>query len=153
MIIKGHMKKSKAFTIIEIVVVIAIIGTLVSIVLFSLNNAKQKSRDAQRKNDLRRLETALEVYASDNVEAKYPPSPNRTPVDEALKSLVGEKSYIRDLPQDPLSSRRYYYQTDSESKNYTLMADLENEKEQGKDAAPSWAKPKTDDYFVVNKTK
>jgi type II secretion system protein G len=62
---------SKGFTLIELMVVIAIIGTLSSIVFSSLNNARGQARDAKRKGDMLNLQTALEMYYLDN--GSYPP--------------------------------------------------------------------------------
>lgn len=47
---------------IELLVVIAIIGVLSSVVLGSLNVARQKSRDARRIQDMRQIQTAVELY-------------------------------------------------------------------------------------------
>ncbi len=64
---------SGGFTLIELLVVIAIIGLLSSIVLVSLNTAREKGYDAQRVANLRSIQTALELYASDH-NGMYPVS-------------------------------------------------------------------------------
>lgn len=56
------LKSSKGFTLIELLVVIAIIGLLSSIVLASLNTARAKARDAERKSDMKQISNALELY-------------------------------------------------------------------------------------------
>jgi prepilin-type N-terminal cleavage/methylation domain-containing protein len=58
--------QQKGFTLIELLVVIAIIGVLSSVVLASLNTARAKARDAVRVSDLRNIQKALELYASDH---------------------------------------------------------------------------------------
>jgi len=61
-----HMRHSfratRAFTLIEMVVVIAIIGLMIGIILPSLLPAKAKSRDAKRVSDLAQIQLALEQY-------------------------------------------------------------------------------------------
>lgn len=64
------IKNKKGFTLIELLVVIAIIGLLSSLAVVSLNNAREKARDARRKSDLKQISTAMELYYSE-VEA-YP---------------------------------------------------------------------------------
>ncbi len=60
---KSDVKCSlRGFTLIELLVVIAIIGLLATIVAVSVNNARAKARDAQRKQDLSQLQTALALY-------------------------------------------------------------------------------------------
>jgi prepilin-type N-terminal cleavage/methylation domain-containing protein len=58
--------KNKGFTLIELLVVIAIISLLSTTVMASLSGARQKSRDAKRIQDLKAIQTALEMYYSDN---------------------------------------------------------------------------------------
>jgi type II secretion system protein G len=55
----------KGFTLIELLVVIAIIGLLSTLAVVSLNNARQKSRDAKRVSDIKQIQTALELYFAD----------------------------------------------------------------------------------------
>jgi prepilin-type N-terminal cleavage/methylation domain-containing protein len=54
------------FTLIEIMVVIAIIGILAQMILISVSMARSRARDALRKNDLRVISTALEMYYNDH---------------------------------------------------------------------------------------
>lgn len=53
---------TKAFTLIEILIVIAIIGILSSVILVSLNRAREKARDANRLSDMHQMQVALELY-------------------------------------------------------------------------------------------
>lgn len=56
------MRKSSGFTLLELLVVIAVIGCIASIVLVSLNVARQKARDSRRLSDARQLQIVLELY-------------------------------------------------------------------------------------------
>ncbi len=64
-----HVNK-KGFTLIELLVVIGIIGLLSTLAIVSLNTTRAKARDTKRISDVKELQTALEVYFSDN--GKYP---------------------------------------------------------------------------------
>lgn len=82
---------------IELLVVIAIIGILSSVVLASLNSARQKSRDAKRVSDIQNLQLALELYFDSN--SAYP---------DSLTDLSPE--FIPSDPIDPLTSAAYPYE-------------------------------------------
>jgi type II secretion system protein G len=62
----ANILKQKGFTLVELLVVIAIIGLLSSVVLASLNSARDKGKDSQRISDLRSVQQALELYATDH---------------------------------------------------------------------------------------
>ena len=98
---------TRGFTLIELLVVIAIIGILSAVVLASLNTARGKANDAQRLTNIRSVQQALELYASDN-DGKYPTTANTWyshctafggyAVDSAIPGLVPK--YIGSLPSD-----------------------------------------------------
>ncbi len=66
------MKKIKAFTLLELVIVVMIIGILSAALLPVLTNQVLKARIARTKNDIRVLETAISRFKIDTGE--YPPS-------------------------------------------------------------------------------
>lgn len=67
-----EMKTKKGFTLVELLVVIAIIGLLSTIAFISLNRARAKARDAKRVSDVRQIQSALELYYSDQASPSYP---------------------------------------------------------------------------------
>ncbi len=105
-------KSNKGFTLIELLVVIAIIGILSSVVLASLNNAREKARDARRISDVKNIQLALELQADDN---------NGSYADD-LADLVPD--YISVEPIDPLTSDPYDFA--SGGTEYHIGATLEN---------------------------
>lgn len=60
------LKKEKGFTLIEIVLVLAIAGLILVIVFLALSGAQKSRRDTQRKTDVGRIASQLEQYASNN---------------------------------------------------------------------------------------
>ncbi|OGH23666.1 MAG: hypothetical protein A2629_03155 [Candidatus Levybacteria bacterium RIFCSPHIGHO2_01_FULL_41_15] len=81
----------------------------------------QKSRDAERKSDLKELQKALELYYQD-----YGIYPSQTSY-KILNLNWGNPwgPYLPTLPQDPSSTRKYIYYTPSDGQSYWLYASLE----------------------------
>lgn len=90
------ISKSGGFTLIEMLVVVAIIGLLSSVVIVGLNDARKKARDARRIADLRQVQNGLENFYSSN-DQKYP---------RDTSQLYRE---IPSAPKDPLRGEEYYY--------------------------------------------
>jgi type II secretion system protein G len=63
-------KLARGFTLIELLVVISIIGMLASVVLVSLQGARNKAKDLKFVAGLRELQKAMELYRLDN--NRYP---------------------------------------------------------------------------------
>jgi prepilin-type N-terminal cleavage/methylation domain-containing protein len=55
-------KKNKGFTLIELLVVIAVIALLSSVALIAFQNARQKSRNVKRLQDMAQMASGLELY-------------------------------------------------------------------------------------------
>jgi prepilin-type N-terminal cleavage/methylation domain-containing protein len=60
----------KAFTLIELLIVVAIIAILAAIAVPNFMEAQTRAKVSRAKNDLRTISVGLEAYATDN--AKYP---------------------------------------------------------------------------------
>ncbi len=94
----------KAFTLIELLIVVAIIGILAAIAVPNFLNAQLRAKIANAVSDMRSIDTALEMYRMDN--NIYPPwkdssGSNRNPVNRRLIPLTTPSSYMASVPQDP----------------------------------------------------
>lgn len=65
----------RAFTLIELLIVIAIIALLVGILLPSLSGARESARQSVCSSNLRQIQIALDLYAPDNKDRYAPGSP------------------------------------------------------------------------------
>ena len=106
------MKHESGFTLIEMLVVVAIIGLLASVVITGLGSARQKARDTRRISDIRQIQNALETYYSNNT--SYPDN-------TAFGNLF--------VPEDPLSGVYRYSGTGDQT--YILGTCLEDDRPQG----------------------
>ncbi|MDQ7074753.1 MAG: type II secretion system major pseudopilin GspG [Gammaproteobacteria bacterium] len=114
------------FTLIEIMVVVAILAILASVVIPRIMSEPDKARVVKAKQDIRVLESSLELYKLDNF--TYPST------DQGLEALVTrpndannwkEGGYVKKLPKDPWQ-REYQYISPGEHGEidvYSLGAD------------------------------
>ena len=70
-------RKIRGFTLIELLVVIAVIAILAALLLPALASAREKSRRVTCLNNLRQIDTFLNLYAMDNDDVIPPPQPEK----------------------------------------------------------------------------
>jgi len=92
-------KGTDGFTLIELMIVMALIVILAGIATAMYVNSIQRSKEAVLKSDLFRMRDAIDQYYADK--NKYPPS---------LEALVSEK-YLRGMPVDPITNSAETWQT------------------------------------------
>ena len=107
-----------AFTLLEILVVIAIIGILIAAGATSYSTMGKISRDTRRKADLEQIRSALEMYRSNDVNSSYPLT------NPGLAALLNSPKYLETAITDPKSGTPYKY-TSASGSDYTLSTYLE----------------------------
>jgi prepilin-type N-terminal cleavage/methylation domain-containing protein len=113
-------KGEKGFTLIEILIVVAIIGMLSSIVLVGLGSFRSRGRDARRAADLREIQNALELYY-----ARYGSYPNPYNNENVVSLGLPSKGIgVTKIPADPGDG---IYRYGSNGKSYVLGATLEEQ--------------------------
>lgn len=131
-----QQQQKKGFTLIELLVVIAIIGILSAIGLVSLNGAREKARDAQRKSDLAQIRTALVLYY-DEFGSVYPPLSSATDASLNVTGLNSTlvPSFLDRIPVSPTATSTtngcnvvgssYNYSVTASGNSYALWTRLE----------------------------
>ena len=125
------MKTRKGFTLIEILIVVAIIGLLASTVLVGLAPAQRRGRDARRLADLKEVQNALELYYGSC--GHYPGgtgcgSATQGKLDwtQLTSVLTGSNIGVNSVPNDPSAGKSYQYVTNAAGTSYLLAATLED---------------------------
>lgn len=118
-----QVKSQKAFSLVEVMVVVAILAILLLLALRQFGGELGRARDGQRKEDLRQLKLAFENYYNDH--DSYPPV-------EYVEDCGGPslQPYLREVPCDPVTGDPYLYLPDlvvgEDIHAYRLLSFLSN---------------------------
>ena len=152
----SSMKKTKiktgGFTLIEILVAIAIIGILSMVIFASINQVRANARDKERLSNLKQMQAAIEIYG--NANGRYPAAgcgrvTSWTGKGSSFGSCTvyidGIEDLMSPLPIDTTTTvNGYLYRTNTSGTAYKLMSFnvLEN---QSVDGASEYARYRTGD--------
>src|SRR5271170_7585745 len=92
-----HAHKRRGFTLIELMIVVAIIGILAAIAIPKFADLVRKAKEGQTKGSLGSLRSALSIYYSD-MEGQYPSDSLPGITFEAFASLTANGKYIASIP-------------------------------------------------------
>ena len=121
----GRQRAARGFTLIEIMVVVAIIAILGATVVPLIMDRPNEARVVRAKNDIGTISSALELYRLDNF--NYPST------EQGLQALVEKPTgdpepanwkqggYIQKLPKDPWG-REYLYISPGEGGDYDVVS-------------------------------
>jgi prepilin-type N-terminal cleavage/methylation domain-containing protein len=116
-------KLLKGFTLIEVLVVIGVLVIFVTMLPRSVQYVFQQGKDANRKNDIKQYQIALENYASQN-ESLYPLAPTTISAASTLCSTLS--TYLTKCLEDQYITKdptyTYLYQSSANGTSYVLWA-------------------------------
>lgn len=119
----------RGFTLVELLVVVAIIGLLATIIMVNVGGTKANSRDAKRTEDITSIRNALSLYTNDM--SGYPIQATEGSAANLATALI--PVYMSTMPTDPVNNgacnpitpNTYCYQSDG--KTYNLKFCLETD--------------------------
>ncbi len=92
-------KNQAGFTLVELMIVMAIIGVLLTVAIPSYMGAVRQAREAVLKEDLHTMRSAIDSYTADKQKAP-----------QSLDDLVTE-GYLKEVPVDPMTRSKDTWQT------------------------------------------
>ena len=101
-------KKDAGFTLIELMIVMAIIGVLAMVAVPSYIQAIRHAREAVLKEDLHTLRAAIDSYTMDKQKAP-----------QSLDDLL-QDGYIKTVPEDPMTKSSTSWVTDTSDSMHSL---------------------------------
>lgn len=93
------LKAREGFTLIELMIVIAVIGILAAVLIPYTFRAQDRARETGVVNAARAIQTGLEMYASNQISAPWYPDS-----DAKIKSLT---ALVSPIPMNPFSQTSY----------------------------------------------
>jgi general secretion pathway protein G len=101
-------KQDAGFTLVELMIVMAISGVLAMVAVPSYISALQHAREAVLKEDLHTLRAAIDSYTMDKQKAP-----------QSLDDLI-QDGYIKSVPEDPMTRSTTTWVTDSSDSMHSL---------------------------------
>jgi general secretion pathway protein G len=103
-----NQKQDAGFTLVELMIVMAIIGVLAMVAVPSYIQAIKHAREAVLMEDLRTMRSAIDSYTMDKQKAP-----------QSLDDLI-QDGYLKTIPKDPMTNSTTTWQTDSSDAMHSL---------------------------------
>jgi len=127
----------RSFTLIEVLVVIAVLASMVAVLLPNYMEIRIKARDSKRKSELKNIQKALEVYKNNRDPITYPtglPPACAQFVDAQNPSIV----LMQKFPSEPLyNCTTGYYFSLTDVDTYELQGCLESKSDKDGSLCPN----------------
>src|SRR3989344_1058299 len=128
----------QGFTLIEMLIVIAVISILAGIVLVGITGFQSSARDTKRIGDLRSVQNSLELFYTRcghypvgaggcDDDASGTVGDNDDVAWDQLEDSMDAAGISARLPQDPMEGKSYDYSYGDGGYGYVLRAELEND--------------------------
>src|SRR5579863_673878 len=101
-------RQSAGFTMIELVIVMAIMLILITLAIPRFTGAIQHAREAALKEDLQTMRTAIDSYTMDKQKAP-----------QSLDDLV-QDGYLKQIPEDPITRSKDTWVPDTSDAMYSI---------------------------------
>ena len=98
---RANRNNQAGFTLVELMIVMAIIGVLAAVAIPSYLGAVRQAREAVLKEDLHVMRSAIDSYTADKQKAP-----------QSLDDLVTE-GYLKEIPVDPMTKAKDSWQTET----------------------------------------
>ncbi len=105
---RGIRKQDAGFTLMELMIVMAIISVLATLAVPSFIGAIKSAREAVLKEDLHVMRAAIDSYTMDKQKAP-----------QSLDDLI-QDGYLRSIPDDPMTKSKDTWVTDTSDALYSL---------------------------------
>jgi len=123
------LRNNQGFSLTEIMITISIIGSVATLAGAKMDDVLPMARDAQRKANVRQVQTALNIYYDDHGQYPISRSVEPTAADWQLIKKVLESSdqtYMPEVPSDPLATDQYVFKYWSDGQKFKITYETED---------------------------